>query len=138
MITAQDIEKLFDRFLAEISDAGLRGEVIAVWVEGSKRGGWGSVADLQKLPFTLATDARGLSLVEHTRTVTAGALGLGRAQREHYSKPPFAINFDYLVAGAAPRRGQAPGNPARRVRRVPQGPRRPLRAPPDKRGDAGL
>ncbi len=99
MIKAQDVEKLFGDFLSEIKDAALREKVVAVWVEGCRQGGWESVDDLKKMPFTLATVPRGLSFVEHTRAVTAGALGLANAQKDHYSKAPYPINFDYLAAG---------------------------------------
>lgn len=99
MIGPADIEKLFGDLLSEIKDAGLRAKVTATWIEGCKRGGWDSVDDLKKMPFTLVTNCRGVNFVEHTRAVTAGALGLGRAQADNYSAPPFSINFDYLVAG---------------------------------------
>ena len=99
MITAQDIEKLFADLLARIGDKDLRAKVVAAWVAGCKQGGWASVGDLKKMPFTLATDCRGLSFVEHTRAVTRGALGLAEAQQASYSQAPYAINMDYLAAG---------------------------------------
>ena len=99
MIKAQDIEKLFGDFLSEIKDAALREKVVATWVEGCRQGGWKSVDDLQKMPFTLATDPRGLNFIEHTRAVTAGALGLANAQKENYAKAPYTVNLDYLTAG---------------------------------------
>jgi len=99
MIGAKDIEKLFGRLLAEIKDAALRGKVVAAWVAGCRAGGWKTPADLQKMPFTLETDCRGISFPEHTAAVTAGALALARVQAESYRRMPFAVNFDYLVAG---------------------------------------
>ncbi len=99
MISAKDVNGLFGDFLSEIKDAALREKVAATWVAGCEQGGWQSVDDLKKMPFTLLTDCQGLSFIEHTRAVTAGALGLANAQKENYAKAPYAINFDYLTAG---------------------------------------
>jgi putative nucleotidyltransferase with HDIG domain len=99
MITHADIEALFRPFLARIGNADLRGKVVETWVRGCKAGGWESVADLEQMPFTLVTDARGVSFVEHTLAVTEGAIALYEAQRAHYRHLPFAVDMDYLVAG---------------------------------------
>lgn len=99
MITKADIEKLFGAQLAKIQDAGMRAKVVEVWVEGAKRGGYQSVDQLIKMPFTLLTNTRGVSFIEHTIAVTEGALALARSQEMAYRALPYKIDFDRLVAG---------------------------------------
>jgi len=99
MISKTDIEKLFSVQLAKIQDAGLRAKVVDVWVEGAKRGGYQSVDQLTRMPFTLLTNTRGVSFIEHTIAVTEGALALARAQEAAYRSLPYKIDFDRLVAG---------------------------------------
>lgn len=100
MVTREDIEKLFVRQLQQISSPELRQRVVAAWVEGCRLGGKQSVDELLAMPFTLLTDCRGVSFVEHTQAVTDGALALGRAQQQCYRSLPYPIDFDRLVAGA--------------------------------------
>ena len=99
MIAAQDIEGLFSRQLARIRSEDLRRKAVEVWVEGCRRGGWETVADLKAMPFTLLTDTRGISLVEHTIAVTEGAVGLAEAQMENYRQMPYTVDMDRLIAG---------------------------------------
>jgi putative nucleotidyltransferase with HDIG domain len=99
MITKADIEKLFGAQLAKIQNAGLRAKVVEVWVEGAKRGGYQSVDQLTKMPFTLLTNTRGVNFIEHTIAVTEGALALARSQAAAYRALPYEIDFDRLVAG---------------------------------------
>ena len=99
MVTAKDIEALFHDLLADIEHEETRSKVIAVWVEGCRQGGWETVAELKVMPFTLLTKTYGISLIEHTIAVTEGALALADAQTNAYSKMPYAVNMDRLVAG---------------------------------------
>jgi putative nucleotidyltransferase with HDIG domain len=99
MIGEKDIEALFGKQLARIGDRELRGKVVKTFVLACRRGNWGSVDELKKMPFTLLTDALGVDFVEHTIAVTEGAAALGRAQAEAYSELPYAIDFDRLYAG---------------------------------------
>jgi len=99
MIGKQEITRLFGPQLARIKDAGLRDQVVAVWVEGCRRGGYTSVAQLQAMPFTLLTNARGVNFVEHTVAVTEGALALAEAQAKAYRALPYKIDTDRLIAG---------------------------------------
>lgn len=99
MIGEKDIETLFGKQLARIGDERLRGKVVKTFVLACRRGNWGSVDALKKIPFTLLTDTLGVNFVEHTIAVTEGAAALGRAQAEAYSRLPYAINFDRLYAG---------------------------------------
>jgi putative nucleotidyltransferase with HDIG domain len=99
MITKEEVAKLFAAQLEKISDRGLRDRVVETWVKGCERGGWKNVDDLKKMPFTLLTDCRGVSFIEHTIAVTDGALALAKAQMDTYAKVPYRIDLDRLVAG---------------------------------------
>ena len=99
MISKADIESLFSAQLAKISDPQLRDKVVGVWVQGCEKGGWKSIDDLQKMPFTLLTETKGVNFVEHTIAVTEGALALAQAQIDTYRELPYKIDMDRLVAG---------------------------------------
>ena len=99
MINGKDIESLFEKQLGRIKDPELRAKVVKAFVLACERGGWPSVDELKRVPFTLLTDPLGVSFVEHTIAVTEGAAALGRAQAEAYAKLPYAIDFDRLYAG---------------------------------------
>jgi putative nucleotidyltransferase with HDIG domain len=99
MITADDIRQVFKHLLARISDAGLQEQVVQVWVEAAREGGWSSIEELRKMPFTILTDTRGINIIEHTIAVTEGALGLAAAQQQTYRNMPYPINLDRLIAG---------------------------------------
>jgi len=99
MIGKKDVESLFGDLLSEISDSSLREKVVQAWLLACERGGWKSVEELKKMPFTLLADTRGVSFIEHTVAVTKGAVGLAKAQSSSYSELPYRIDFDRLVAG---------------------------------------
>jgi putative nucleotidyltransferase with HDIG domain len=99
MISKADIEQLFGRQLRLVGDDALRAKVVGVWVDACAKGGWKSVDDLRKMPFTLLTDAHGVDFVAHTIAVTEGAVGLAKAQLEASPKLPYVIDMDRLVAG---------------------------------------
>ena len=99
MINHKDIESLFEKQLGRIKDPGLRVKVVKTFVLACERGGWESIEELKKVPFTLLTDPFGVSFIEHTVAVTESAAALGRAQAEAYAKLPYAIDFDRLYAG---------------------------------------
>ena len=99
MITNDDIGALFADQLAKIENLGIRAKVVEVWVKGCKDGGWQSVEELKNLPFTLLTDCKGVSFVDHTIAVTEGAIALAKAQLDQYATMPYTIDMDRLVAG---------------------------------------
>jgi putative nucleotidyltransferase with HDIG domain len=99
MITDKDIRTLFASVLERIQNADLRNKVVKVWVLACERGGWTSVDDLKRIPFTLLTKTHGISFIEHTLAVTEGAYGLARAQEAAYAKLPYKIDYDRLLAG---------------------------------------
>ncbi len=94
----EKIEILFGQQLEKIKDLNLRAKVIEIWVSTAKKVGW-QPHELEKIPFTLLTQTKGINLIEHTIAVTEGALGLATAIKENYKEMPFEINFDWLIAG---------------------------------------
>lgn len=99
MISAAEIERLFEKQLARIKDPELRQKTVAVWVLAAQEGGWSTVEELERLPFTLLTDTRGINIIEHTIAVTEGAVALAQAQLQAYKSMPYPIDFDRLIAG---------------------------------------
>ena len=99
MITREEVRGLFAAQLGKISDPDLADKVVEVFAEGCRQGGWRSVEELAKMPFTLLTDCRGVTFLEHTIAVTEGAYGLAVAQRDAYAKLPYRIDLDRLLAG---------------------------------------
>jgi putative nucleotidyltransferase with HDIG domain len=99
VIGPEEIRSAFAGQLGKIRDEELRGKVVEVFVTACRQGGWETMADLGAMPFTLLTDCRGVSFLEHTIAVTEGAFGLARAQIESYRTKPYSIDLDRLVAG---------------------------------------
>jgi HD superfamily phosphohydrolase YqeK len=100
MFSEKDIRSLFDSILDHIANPDLRDKVVQTWLLACQRGGWDSVDELRKMPFTLLTNTHGISLIEHTIAVTEGAYGLGKAQEAAYgAKLPYKIDYDRLLAG---------------------------------------
>ena len=90
---------MFGELLDQITDQALRAKTVNAWLEGCRRGGWESVDQLKKMPFTLLTDTHGVNFIEHTIAVTKGAIGLAKAQMDAYANPPIKINMDRLIIG---------------------------------------
>ncbi len=99
MISHGDIAGLFGPLLDRIQDSRLREQVVETWVLGCREGGWESIQALEAMPFTLLTDCRGLSFVQHTVAVTEGAWALAKTQLAAYGREPLPVNYDRLVAG---------------------------------------
>jgi putative nucleotidyltransferase with HDIG domain len=99
MITKEDIQNLFAKQLEQIQNQELKDKVTDLWVEGCKQGKWDSIDELNKMPFTLLIETKGISFVEHTISVTEGAVALAKAQTETYREMPYKINMDRLIAG---------------------------------------
>ena len=92
------IQEKFAKVLEKINNQDLREKTIQVWVNAAKEGNW-QPQDIEKIPFTLLTDCKGINLIEHTLAVTNGAEGLAKAIIANYKTVPFNINFDYLYVG---------------------------------------
>jgi putative nucleotidyltransferase with HDIG domain len=99
MITKTDIQGLFGTQLRKIKNREVRQQVIRAWLRGCERGGWEKVSALKKMPFTLLTETKGISFIEHTIAVTEGALALARTQAQAYRRLPYKIDQDRLIAG---------------------------------------
>lgn len=94
-----EITELLQPWIGRIGDEGLREKVLDAWALALSRSGYKTVADLQKMPFTLLTDCKGINFLEHTLAVTAGAVGLAQAQLSHVTTLPYAVDMDRLIAG---------------------------------------
>lgn len=99
MIGREDLEAALAEMLDLIKDRGLGEKVLDAWMLGVERGGWESMEELREMPFTLVTETRGVNFIEHTLAVTKSALGMAKAQMECYSKMPYEIDVDRLIAG---------------------------------------
>ena len=99
MITENDIYTLFKRQLDSIKNQAIMNKVTETWLLGCKKGGWNSVDELLKIPFTLLVDTEGVNFIEHTISVTEGAAALAKAQVDNYKNLPYKIDFDRLYAG---------------------------------------
>ena len=99
MIKREEIEALLKEMLDRIEDVELRRKVVDAWMLGIERGGWESVAQLGEMPFTLVADTRGVNFIEHTLAVTKSAVGMAESQTASYSKMPYRIDMDRLIAG---------------------------------------
>lgn len=81
-----------------IKDAELKEKVLTVWEEALSLGGF-SVADLQRIPFTLLAENVSISFLEHVRTVCKMCRAMAEILIGMY-KERVTINLDHLVAGA--------------------------------------
>lgn len=99
MITENDIQQLFASILERVGNTELRAKTVKCWTLACQRGGWDSVDDLRKVPFTLLTNTRGINFIEHTIAVTEGAYQLAKAQEAAYANVPYPIDYDRLLIG---------------------------------------
>jgi len=99
MIEREEIQAALKEMLDLIEDTELRGKVVDVWMLGVEQGGWESLDQLKAMPFTLMTDTRGVNFLEHTLAVTKSAVGIAKSQMTSYSKMPYKIDMDRLIAG---------------------------------------
>jgi HD superfamily phosphohydrolase YqeK len=99
MLTDKDIRALFGSVLERIAAKDLRDKVVKTWLLAAERGGWTSVDELKAMPFTLLTKTHGVNFIQHTLAVTEGAYGLAKAQEAAYTKLPYKIDYDRLLAG---------------------------------------
>jgi len=86
-MTYEAIEKLLPE-VKQIADEDLRKKVLHTWLLGVERGGWTRIDDI---PFTLLIPDVGISLLEHTRTVTRMAHSIAKVLG--------GVNLDQLIAG---------------------------------------
>jgi putative nucleotidyltransferase with HDIG domain len=99
MAREADIAAVLGSILERIASSSIRQAVVKTWLLASQRGGWNSIDEIQKMPFTLLTNCHGINFIQHTIAVTEGAYGLARAQEAAYAKLPYKIDYDRLLAG---------------------------------------
>jgi len=99
MVKLADIEGEFNTQLAMIDDPSIRKKVVEAWSKACSEGGWKTIEELRELPFTVATDAKGISLLQHIKAATDGAVALAKIQMENMPDFP-RVDMDILIAGA--------------------------------------
>ena len=99
MINKEDTEKLFAGQLSKMKDQEPKDKVVEIWTDACNQGKWESYDELQQVPFTLLTDTKGISFLEHTIAVTEGAYALAQAQISTYKQLPYEIDLDRVIAG---------------------------------------
>jgi len=63
-------------------------------------GGYDSIDAMEKVPFTLRFDYKGLTISDHIRTVTMLCSKTYEALQEGYGPERAPLNYDVLIAGA--------------------------------------
>lgn len=96
----QEVAELLQPWIGRISSEDLREKVVETFLKALGRSGYRRKADFLKMPFTLLADCRGITFLEHTLAVTAGAVGLYQGQAAHYRSLPYPVDLDRLIAGA--------------------------------------
>lgn len=91
-------ETVFSEILAKIKDKDIREKTVKTWVMAAEEGKW-KPDEIEKIPFTLLTETKGVNLIEHTIAVTKGAACLAQSMIDTYREMPFEVNFDYVYAG---------------------------------------
>ena len=94
---AQTIQDIFPQIL-RIGSGKLQSQAETCWLTALQRGGW-ELSDLGRVPFSLASDMKDVSLAAHTRNVTDCSLALGEVLSRAYANV-ITIDFDILTAGA--------------------------------------
>jgi putative nucleotidyltransferase with HDIG domain len=95
-----EIVDLLQPWIGRIGGEDLREKVVSTFELALERSGYRTKAAFLKMPFTLLADCRGITFLEHTLAVTAGAVGLYQGQAAHYGRMPYAVDMDRLVAGS--------------------------------------
>jgi len=80
-----------------ITDDDLRSKCLDVWHEAMTCGCW-SIADLERIPFTLLIPNCQVSFREHVQAVTQVALNTAKVLSQFYEKY-YSLNMNYIIAG---------------------------------------
>ncbi len=96
----KEIEKIFKEWLMKIESKKLKESVIKTYEIAIKRSKFRGIEEVVKMPFSILTDCRGITFIDHTLAVTSGAYHLAKAQEKYFKNLPYKINFDRLIAGA--------------------------------------
>lgn len=99
--TTKDVAQLFPD-LMQISDAGLRDKVAAVWNEALTTGcggkGWTS-EELRAVPFTLLAGDIDLMFIEHLNSCVKQCIAIANVLGDVFGDK-VSVNMDVLIAGA--------------------------------------
>ncbi len=99
MIITDEIRGVFAAQIAKMENSALADLTVEIFTKGCERGGWETVEELKKIPFTLLTDCHGVTFIEHVIAVTDGAYALAKAQLDTYATVPYPIDLDRVLAG---------------------------------------
>jgi putative nucleotidyltransferase with HDIG domain len=99
-MTEREIADLLEPWLSRIGDEDLREKVVKTFALALSRSGYRTREAFLRMPFTLLADCRGITFLEHTLAVTAGAVGLAQGQAAHYRALPYPLDMDRLIAAA--------------------------------------
>lgn len=92
-------DELLQPWISRIGDEELRAKTLKTWELALERSGFTTAEEFLAMPFTLLADCKGITFIEHTLAVTAGAVGLAQAQSAHYREMPYDVDLDRLIAG---------------------------------------
>ncbi len=98
-MTKNNMAELLQPWIGRISDADLREKVAEVYIEAFKRSSHETKESFLEMPFTLLTECAGITFLQHTLAVTAGAVALAEAKLAHSPELPYTIDMDRLIAG---------------------------------------
>lgn len=82
----------------EITDPGLRRQVVAVWEDALSQAGW-EFDDLRTMPYTLLVEGVTVSFPEHVSVVARICLAIEAVLQQAYPER-YEISRDILLAGA--------------------------------------
>lgn len=91
------IHNLFPE-LEQIADAKLREQVVEVWEDSIRTGGW-TIDELKQIPFTLLAGNVDIRFLEHVRTCARMSIAIYDVLKSAYG-PRVPLNRDHLIAGA--------------------------------------
>ncbi|MCD6249890.1 MAG: HD domain-containing protein [candidate division Zixibacteria bacterium] len=83
----------------EITDSGLKNNVIACWEEAIQFRGW-SEELLLSMPFTLLAENVKITFIDHVRAVCGMCIACDKVLDKYHGENKTKINRDYLIAGA--------------------------------------
>jgi putative nucleotidyltransferase with HDIG domain len=95
--TESAVRRMFPE-LKSIKNGKLRDQVVRVWEDAIRLGGW-KPKDVEKVPFTLLIPKTRVKLIDHTRAVTQTAVAIAGSLKKNYGAG-IKIDMDVLVAGA--------------------------------------
>ena len=93
----REIEKTFKEWLLKIENRKLRKSVIDTYEKAIKKSKLKGIEELARMPFSILTDCKEISFIDHILAVTCH---LAKAQELQFKNLPYKIDFDRLISGA--------------------------------------